>query len=131
LPDKAEDVVEVSAEFWYASRVRASFPGVGGGRLRRRKGQHYMSLHRSLLAGRRAGKHRNVLTREERIVKLEEDGRWNESGSSVFGLPKVRSIKPVAGKKAKKKEDAAEAAEGAEGAEGTVAAEGAPAEGAK
>ncbi len=84
-----------------------------------------MSLHSSLLAGRRAGRHRNVLSREERIAKLEEDGRWNESGSSVFGLPKVRSIKAVAGKKAKKKEEeAAAAAEaGAAGATEGAAAE--------
>ena len=81
-----------------------------------------MSLHRSLLAGRRAGKHRNVLSREERMLKLEEDGRWEETGSSVFGLAKVRSIKPVAGKKAKKKEEAEAAAEGAaEGAEAAAA----------
>ncbi|MHC4253741.1 MAG: small basic protein [Planctomycetota bacterium] len=93
-----------------------------------------MSLHKSLLAGRRAGRHRNVLSREERIAKLEEDGSWDESSSSVFGLPKVRSIKPVAGKKAKKKEEAAAVAEAgaegaAEGAEG--AAEVAPPEGEK
>jgi small basic protein (TIGR04137 family) len=93
-----------------------------------------MSLHKSLLAGRRAGKHRNVLSREERIAKLEEDGRWDESNSSVFGLAKVRSIKQVAGKKAKKKEEAAAEAEAEAGAEGeAAAAEGAaaPAEGAK
>jgi len=90
-----------------------------------------MSLHKSLLAGRRAGRHRNVLSREERIAKLEDEGRWDENGSSVFGLPKVRSIKQVAGKKAKKKEEeAAAAAEpGAEGA--AEGAEAAPAEGEK
>ena len=82
-----------------------------------------MSLHKSLSAGKRGRRHRNVLSREERIAKLEEDGRWNESGSSVFGLQKVRSIKPVTGgKKAKKKEEAAEATDEA------AAPEGAPAE---
>jgi len=91
--------------------------------LSRRKGQHAMSLHKSLLAGRRAGRHRNVLSREERIAKLREDGRWDESGSSVYGLPKVRSIKAVAGKKAKKKEEAAATAEAA----GEGASEGAEA----
>jgi len=91
-----------------------------------------MSLHKSLLAGRRAGRHRNVLSREERIAKLEDEGRWNEDGSSVFGLPKVRSIKPVAGKKAKKKEEETAAEPGAEGAaEGAEGAEAAPAEGEK
>ena len=68
-----------------------------------------MSLHRSLVVGSRARRHRNVLSREEQIVKLEEEGRWDEA-KSVFGLPKVRSIKPAAGgRKAKKKEAAAEA----------------------
>ena len=132
LSNLCQDVVEVPGGYWYTSRLRAPSSGVGGGRPSRRKGQ-YVSLHKSLLAGRRAGRHRNVLSREERIAKLEDEGRWNEDGSSVFGLPKVRSIKPVAGKKAKKKEEEAAAAEpGAEGvAEGAEGAEAAPAEGEK
>jgi small basic protein (TIGR04137 family) len=85
-----------------------------------------MSLHQSLQLGRRTSGHRNVLSREERIIKLEEDGRWDESSSSVFGLPKVRSIKAASGKKAKKKDDDATAEAGAEGA-----ADAAPAAGAK
>ncbi len=85
-----------------------------------------MSIHRSL-ALRGGGKsHRNVLSREERIAKLEDEGRWTEE-ESIFGLAKVRSIKPKQGKKAAKKKDA----EGAEGApaEGEAAAEGAGAAG--
>ena len=118
-----------------AGILRACAPssGVGGGRPSRRKGPYVLSLHKSLVAGGRAGLHRNVLSREERIAKLEDEGRWSEDGSSVFGLPKVRSIKVVAGKKAKKKEEEAAAAEpGTEGAtEGAEGAEAAPAEGEK
>ena len=45
---------------------------------------------------------RNVLTRHERIEKLQSDERWIE-GQSPFGLPKIRIIKAVLGKKKKKK----------------------------
>ena len=64
-----------------------------------------MSIHKSLSSGDRLKKHRNVLTRDERIVRLEKEGRWKD-GESVLGLPKVRNIKVVARKKAKKKEQA-------------------------
>ena len=86
-----------------------------------------MSLHRSLTISGRARRHRNVLSREERMVKLEEEGRWDE-GRSVFGLSKVRNIKPVASGKKKKKEEkplgeTGEAGAPAEGApEGEAAA---------
>ncbi len=59
------------------------------------------------------------------MVKLEEDGRWDEE-KSVFGLPKVRSIKPVvSGKKKKEKADEVEGvpAEGAAEGEAAGAAE--------
>ncbi len=91
-----------------------------------------MSVHKSLSFKRGGAGHRNVLSREERIAKLEDEGRWTEEGS-IFGLPKVRSIKPSAGKKAAKKKDAE--AEGVEGApaegEAAEAAEGAEAGGEK
>ena len=48
-----------------------------------------MSLHKSL---KNRGKHvrsRNVLTRDERIARLQKEERWSEE-KSVFGLPKVR-----------------------------------------
>ncbi len=87
-----------------------------------------MSIHPSLAAGKRTRRHRNVLSREERIAKLEEDGRWDES-NSVFGLAKVRSIKPSAGKKKTKKEEEAvetpaASAEGAGDAAGATGAAG-------
>jgi small basic protein (TIGR04137 family) len=52
----------------------------------------------------------DVLTRSERLQKLEEEKRWDED-ESVLGLPKVRSVKRVGKKKKKTKEDEATAAE--------------------
>jgi hypothetical protein len=43
-----------------------------------------------------------VLKRAERIDALEKDDRWVD-GQSPLGLPKVRVIKTVVGKKKKKK----------------------------
>ncbi len=76
-----------------------------------------MSLHRSLVAKTALKRHRNVLTRAERIQRLEDEGKW-ERGESVFGLPKVRLRKVKAGGKhhAKptkaKEEEAPQVAEG-------------------
>jgi small basic protein (TIGR04137 family) len=86
-----------------------------------------MSIDRSLRLKDALVRHRNVLTRAERIERLKYEERWEEGGA-VLGLPKVAHRKSHAGKKAEKKEAAA--AEGAAvGAEGAVAApaEGAPA----
>lgn len=47
-----------------------------------------MSLDRSLKSANALIRHRNVLTRTERLVKLADEERWNDS-KSVFGLPKV------------------------------------------
>jgi small basic protein (TIGR04137 family) len=55
-------------------------------------------------------KHRNVLTRSERIKILEEGGNWREGQNSVLGLRKVKSIKIAAKKKAAKKDAAADGA---------------------
>ncbi|MDR1612221.1 MAG: small basic protein [Planctomycetota bacterium] len=62
-----------------------------------------MGIHSSFRSSGGATKHRNVLTRLERLEKLEGAGRWDAKGNDLFGLPKVRSIK-VAMKKKKKKE---------------------------
>ena len=94
-----------------------------------------MSLHSSLKRSASAGKHRNVLKREERLEKLVDEERWNAEGDSIYGLPKVRSIKMRVKKKPKKKlEEGVEGIEGAEaaaagaapGGEGGAAAPGAP-----
>ncbi len=51
-----------------------------------------MSIDKSLLTKGKLTRHRNVLTRPERIKCLEKEGLW-EDGISVFGLPKVKAIK--------------------------------------
>ncbi len=63
-----------------------------------------MSLHSSLKKSNAAGGHRNVLTREERLAKLADEEKWGESTDSIYGLPKVRSIKLRVKKKPKKKD---------------------------
>ncbi|MDG2380774.1 MAG: small basic protein [Pirellulaceae bacterium] len=59
-----------------------------------------MTIDKSLKVRRGGLGNRNVLTRVERIAKLEENERWKE-GDSIFGLPKVR-VQKVALKKKKK-----------------------------
>jgi small basic protein (TIGR04137 family) len=79
-----------------------------------------MSIDRSLRLKDALVRHRNVLTRAERIERLKDEERWEEGGA-VLGLPKVAHRKSHAGKKAEKKEAAA--AEGAAvGAEGVATA---------
>lgn len=58
-----------------------------------------MSLHRSFLAGRSTGRHCNVLSRVERMAKLQAEGRWDPESGSVYGLPKVGNRKVVGKKK--------------------------------
>ena len=66
-----------------------------------------MSVHSSLVSKNTLKRARNVLTRAERIVRLQKDGRWTE-GTSVFGLPKVAAEKAVLKKKTKKKKEEGE-----------------------
>ncbi len=75
-----------------------------------------MSIDRSLKIKGALSRHRNVLTRAERIEKLKDEERWSE-GDSLLGLPKVAHRKSHAGRKAKEaaeKEVATEVAEGVE-----------------
>lgn len=74
-----------------------------------------MSMHKSLVAKGRLKRHRNVLTRTERLLKLEEEEKWAADKDSVFSLPKVRVAK-LKKSHAKKKEKQEEEAEGVEGA---------------
>jgi small basic protein (TIGR04137 family) len=76
-----------------------------------------MSIDHSLKIKGALERHRNVLSRAERVGQLKGEERWSE-GQSVFGLPKIAHRKSHAGKKAK--EEAA--------VEGAVAAPGAQAE---
>ncbi len=80
-----------------------------------------MSIDRSLRLKDALVRHRNVLTRTERILKLKDEERWEED-SSVLGLPKVAHRKSHAGKKAAKEKEAAEAVAGVEGAPAAEAA---------
>ena len=89
-----------------------------------------MSLDRSLKGKSGLERHRNVLRRSERIELLEDNEKWSESKSSVFGLVKVAHRKQAAAKKAPKAEAAAEGATAA-AAPAAGAAAAAPAAGAK
>ena len=75
-----------------------------------------MSIDRSLKIKGALKRHRNVLSRAERIEKLKEEERWTEE-DSLLGLPKVAHRKSHAGRKEKAaqvKEAGLEAEAGAE-----------------
>lgn len=78
-----------------------------------------MSLDRSLKAANSLVRHRNVLNRYERLMKLKEQEKWDEN-KSVLGLPKVANRKLALAKPAAK-EEAAEGAAGATPAAGAAA----------
>jgi small basic protein (TIGR04137 family) len=59
-----------------------------------------MSVDASLKVRNALVRHRNVLSRAERVQVLLEEERWAE-GDSLLGLPKVAHRKSGAGKKAK------------------------------
>ena len=75
-----------------------------------------MSMDTSLKSKSTLQRHRNVLSRAERIAILKENGMWSEGKAS--GLPKVAHRKAAVGKKDK----ADKKAEGAAGVEGAAAA---------
>lgn len=85
-----------------------------------------MSLDRSLKSANSLIRHRNVLTRAERLEQLADEEKWNDS-KSVFGLPKVAHRKAAVAKS--EKAEVAEGAAAAPGAAGAAAAT--PAAGAK
>ena len=62
-----------------------------------------MSLDPSLKTGGGLAGHRNVLTRAERITKLQQLGEFKPEDGSALGLRKVGNRKVVAGGKTKKK----------------------------
>ncbi len=84
-----------------------------------------MSMDRSLKSASSLVRHRNVLTRGERMVRLTEQDKF-PAGRSILGLPKVANRKMSVGKapKAEAVEGAvaAPAAKGAKGAKGAAAA---------
>jgi small basic protein (TIGR04137 family) len=72
-----------------------------------------MTMDKSLQIRAGLVRSRSVLTRGERIARLQSSDKWAE-GQSPFGLPKVRVYKISMKKKKKRKEEEGEgAAEGA------------------
>ncbi|MBX7074815.1 MAG: small basic protein [Pirellulales bacterium] len=67
-----------------------------------------MTMDKSLRPRTGSARARNVMTRDERIAKLQEQERWQE-GQSPLGLPKVRVYKLSMKKKKKRKEEEGEA----------------------
>ena len=72
-----------------------------------------MTIDKSLKIKKGVSRSRNVLTRVERIEKLQEMDKWSDDNSPL-NLPKVRVYKVVLKKKKKAaaKEDEAPAAKG-------------------
>ncbi len=68
-----------------------------------------MSIDKSLKMKGKLVRPRNVFTRIERIKILKEEGKW-EPTMSVFGIPKVKSVKIKRKGKSEKKAAKAEAA---------------------
>lgn len=81
-----------------------------------------MTMDKSLQIRAGLVRSRSVLTRGERIARLQSSDRWND-GQSPFGLPKVRVYKISMKKKKKRKEEEGEGA----AAEGAAPAAAAPA----
>lgn len=79
-----------------------------------------MSMNKTLKSKSTLARHRNVLTRAERIAHLKEVVRWTDE-TSPFGLPKVAHRKAKVGKKAKDKKDETAATPGAEAAPAAAA----------
>lgn len=67
-----------------------------------------MSIDKSLKRKVGGTRNRCVLTRVERILKMQEQGRFKD-GQSPFGLPKTR-VQKIALKKKKKEAEGEEAA---------------------
>ena len=82
-----------------------------------------MSLDKSLRSRGELVRHRNVLSRTERLQMLKDAGRWDDE-KPVFGLPKVAHRKIVT-KKIKAAVAAVEGAEGAAAVPGAAPAAGA------
>jgi small basic protein (TIGR04137 family) len=93
-----------------------------------------MSMDRSLRSGSGLVRHRNVLTRAERIERMSGEGKWSE-GKSVMHLPKLGNRKAAIAKAEPKADAAAAADPKAAGAKAAAPAAGAkaaaPAAGAK
>jgi len=75
-----------------------------------------MSIHPSLTISDKDKKQRSVLKRTERLRMMSEKGIWKE-GDSVYGLPKIKTVRiKIKKEKVEKAETAAIAGETAAGA---------------
>lgn len=74
-----------------------------------------MSIHPSLVLSEKDKLSRSVLKRTERIRQMHEKGKWKE-GDSVYGLPKIKTLKIKIKKEKAKAETTAEGAAPASGA---------------
>lgn len=81
-----------------------------------------MSIDRTLKIKSALRRHRNVLTRAERIEQLKGEEKWSED-DSLFGLPKVAHRKSHVGRKSTKEQVAKEEAAAEVTAEGTESEE--------
>ncbi len=72
-----------------------------------------MTIDKSLKIKAGGVKQRNVLTRAERLEKLQAADRWKE-GDPVLGIPKVR-VEKITMKKKKKVKKAEDGEDGKEG----------------
>jgi len=77
-----------------------------------------MSIDRSLKTKGALRRHRNVLSRGERIEQLQLENRWSEDEDSVTGLPKVAHRKSHSGKKSSAADEKAQEAQVGEVGEG-------------
>lgn len=82
-----------------------------------------MSMDKTLRTRLGSSRSRNVLTRGERIARLQEEDRFS-AGRSPFGLPKVRVQKALSGKKKKKTAEEGAAATATPAAKGSPAGKG-------
>ena len=77
-----------------------------------------MSIDKSLKTKGKLVRPRNVFTKTERLKLLKGEGKW-DSTMSVFGIPKVKTVKQKRKAKSEKKEAKTEATAGATPAAGT------------
>lgn len=84
-----------------------------------------MSVDKSLKTKGKLVRPRNVFTRIERIKLLKDEGKW-EPTMSVFGIPKVKTLKLKRKAKSEKKAAKAEATAGATPAAGAPSEASAP-----
>ena len=64
-----------------------------------------MSLDASLKSGGGLTRHRNVLTRAERVAQLQQKGEFDMQDDNPLGIRKVANRKLLTGKGSKKKKE--------------------------